>query len=130
MIADRIPAATVAVAVSAGAVDVAVAAVQGPVAAICLPRNMRPRKGRTTRGVMTVAMSRVRKIRIVALNLADSTRAVQRSAASIIAAPKHLARAALLQQRRILTPPKSRSCSPVNRSRNIAASPSRLPAPR
>jgi hypothetical protein len=42
-------------------------------------------------------MTRVRRTRIVALNLADSNRAVQRSAALIIAAPKNRARAALLQ---------------------------------
>jgi hypothetical protein len=92
-IADRIPAATAAVVVSAGAVDVAV--VDAPadlVAAICRPRNMLRRKARTTR----VATSRVRKARIVALNLEDSNRAVQRSVASIIAVPKHRARVALL----------------------------------
>lgn len=92
-IADRIPAATVAVAVSAGAVDVAVVDAPDPAAAICRPRNMLHRKARTTR----VAMSRVRKARIVELNLADSNRAAQLSVASIIAVPNRRARAVPLQ---------------------------------
>jgi hypothetical protein len=96
-IAARIPAATVAVAVSAVAVDVAAEAVPDPAAAICRPRNTLRHKARTILEGIRVAMSRVPRARIVALNLADSNRAVQRSAASIIAAPKHRARAALLQ---------------------------------
>src|ERR1700722_1188702 len=95
-IADRIPAA-VAVAVSAGAGDVAAEAVLGQAAAICRPRNMLHRKARTILAEIHVATSRVRKAKTAALNLADSNHAVQRSAASIIAAPKHRARAALLQ---------------------------------
>ena len=96
-IADRIPAATVAVAVSAGAVDAAVADVRGLAVAICRPRNMLRRKARTTLAEIHVATSRVRKARIVALNLADSNRVAQRSAASIIAVPNRRAKAALLQ---------------------------------
>ena len=96
-IAARIPAATVAVAVSAGAVDAAAEDAPGPVAAICRHRNMLRRKARTIRAVMTVATNRARKARIVVLNLADSNRVAQRSAASIIAVPNRRAKAALLQ---------------------------------
>ena len=131
-IAGRIPAATEAVAVSAGAVDVAVEGAPARLAAaICRRRNMLRRKGlkaRTIRVVIRVAMSRVRKARIVARNLAASNRAAQRSEASIIAVLKHRGRAVPLRQRRTLMPQKDRSCFPVSRSRNIAANPSRLPA--
>jgi hypothetical protein len=132
-IAGRIPAATVAVAVSAVAVDAAAADVPDLAAAICRRRNMLRRKDLKAGTILagTLAeMSRVRRATIVARNLADSSRAAQRNAASIIAAPKHPGRPALRQQRRTLTPLKSRSCFPVNRSQNIAASPSRLPVPR
>jgi hypothetical protein len=98
LIADRIPAVTVAVAVSGGAVDVAaVDAPAGLAVAIYHRRNTPHRKARTTLAEIHVATSRVRKARIVALNLADSNRVAQRSAASIIAVPNRRAKAALLQ---------------------------------
>ena len=96
-IADRIPAATVAVAVSAAAVDVAAEVVLGPAVAICPHRNMLRRKARTILVEIRVAMSPARRAKIVALNLEDSNRVAQRSAASIIAVPNRRAKAALLQ---------------------------------
>jgi hypothetical protein len=97
-IAARIPAVTVAVAVSAGAVAVDVVdAPAGLAVAIYHRRNTPHRKARTTLAEIHVETSRVRKARIVALNLEDSNRAAQPSAASIIAAPKHRAKVALLQ---------------------------------
>ena len=128
-IADRIPAATVAVVVSAVAVDAVAEAVLADQEALatCLRRNMPRRKAlkATIPVAIRVAMNRVRKARIVARNLADSSRAGQRSGDLIIAALKHHARAP--RQRRTLMPLKNRSFSRVNRSRNTAASPSRRP---
>jgi hypothetical protein len=134
MIAGRIPAATVVVAVLAVAADVV--AVDAPVVqealAICRPRNMPRRKGlkATMPAGIRAAMIRVRKARIAALSLAVSSHAAPGSAALIIAVLKQRDRAVPLRQLRILMPPKNRSCYPVNPSRNIAANPSRLPLPR
>jgi hypothetical protein len=132
-IAGRIPAATVAVAVSAVEVDAAAVDVPDQAAAICRRPNMLRRKdlkAGTIRAGIREAMSRVRKARIVARNPADSSHAAQPNAVLIIAAPKHRGRPGLRQLPRTSTPLKSRSCFQVNRSQNIAASPSQLPVPR
>ena len=90
MIADRIPAATAAVAALAVAED-AVAEdvpVHQEALAICPHRNMHRRKDpkATTRAAIRAAMILVRRARIVARNLAVSNLAAPSSAALIIAA--------------------------------------------